>query len=165
MPGGGHGLDLDERVPRRLRCDGNSKDIFCMVKGTMSDDRLVQPPILVYPHSFLPATESFFNRINTTDMHLTPSLDDERRAELINLADNIEKDYPHMGRGVAYLRSLAGQDQCRQQSPALKFIEAGPSALGLGDMQLGPRRLPPKPHKLQVVFHHRWFRHLGFGVS
>jgi len=155
MPGGGHGLDLDERVPRRLRCDGNSRDIFCMVKGTMSDEKLVRPPILVYPHSFLPVTESFFNRINSTDLHMTAVLDDQRCTELIELANTIEVDFPHLRRGVDYLRSLTKQDRPRQCCPALKFIEAGPSAIhDLGGFELGNRPPPPKPHKLQVVFRH-----------
>lgn len=159
MPGAGHGLELEEKVPRRLRSEGRSRDIFCMVKQSMSDDHLIQPPILVYPEALLPATSNFFNNINNIDASgflLSACLDEGRCQELLDLAENIEKDFPHLQRGVAYLRSLTNQDRQHQLCPRLKFIDAGPSAShGLGDLRLGPRPCPPKPHKLQVVFHHR----------
>ena len=47
MPGNGYGLDLEERIPKRLRSEGDSRDIFCMVKALMSDDHLCQPPLLL----------------------------------------------------------------------------------------------------------------------
>ena len=161
MPGQGHGLDLDERVPKRLRSEGSARDIFCMVKALMSDDHLCQPPILVYPDSFLPATQVFFNRINSTDLVLHPSLEEGRCDELRDLAQNLEADFPHMSRGAGYLRALTNPERHCEPYPKLSFIDSGPSALnrGLGDLQLA--RLPPapKPHKLKVVFHHlpRWF--------
>ena len=158
MPGAGYGLDLDENLPRRLRQEqgGNNKDVFCMVKATMADARLSQPPILVYPQCFLPATQGFFNRINNTNLLMTASLDEGRCEELAELAENIEKDFPHMQRGVAYLRSLMDGDRRRQPLPRLQFVEAGPAAsLGLGNLQVGQPPPPPKPHRLQVVFHHQ----------
>ena len=155
MPGNGHGLDLDERVPRRLRREGCTRDVFCMVKQTMSDDHLAQPPLLVYPQAFLDATQAFFNRINSTQMLVTGSVDEDRSQELLELAENISKDFPAMSRGVAYLRSLATGDIHRKPCGPLKFIESGPAAFsGLGDLQLGQRPPPPKPYKLKVVFHH-----------
>jgi len=158
MPGAGYGLDLDDHLPRRLRLEqgGNSKDVFCMVKATMADERLSQPPILVYPQCFLPATQGFFNRINDTNLLVTASLDQGRCEELSELAENIQKDFPHMQRGVAYLRSLMDGDRRWQPLPRLQFIEAGPAAsLGLGNLQVGQPPPPPKPHRLQVVFHHQ----------
>lgn len=156
MPGNGHGLDLDERVPRRLRPDGDHRDIFCMVKQSMSDQELIQAPLLVYPHSFLPTTEHFINQINGSNMVLTAAVDEGRAEELLELASHIEKDYPHLARGVAYLRSLCDAQRRREPCPDLKFISAGPRASnGLNDVVLGNPMAPPKPHKLQVVFHHR----------
>ena len=156
MPGNGHGLDLDEKVPRRLRRDGCNRDVFCMVKQTMADDRLVQPPLLVYPEAFLGATQAFFNSINSTKMLVTGKVDHDRSQELLELAENISKDFPHMSRGVDYMRALAAGTTYQQSCGTLKFIESGPGVLncGLGDLQLGPRPPPPKPYKLKVVFHH-----------
>lgn len=149
-------MALDEHVPRRLRSDGNAKDVFCMVKASMSDDHLIQPPLLVYPDCFLQTTQHFINRINSTDELLSPCLEQARRDELSALADHIQQDFSHLQRAVQYLKALAGEDRARQPCQGLKFIEAGPSASsGLGDLRLGPRPLPPKPRKLQVVFHHR----------
>ena len=155
MPGAGVGLDLDERVPRRLRSEGNAKDVFACVKASMSDETLIQPPILVYPHSFLPATQAFFNQVNSSSLLLTASLDESRCEELCLLASNIEKDFPHLNRGAGYLKSLTDAQRYRAPAPVLKFIEAGPSASNnLNGMQLGNRAPPPKPYKLQVVFRH-----------
>ena len=49
MPGQGHNLEVDDNVPRRLRSEGAMKDVFAMVKGYMSDQSLIQPPLLCYP--------------------------------------------------------------------------------------------------------------------
>ena len=155
MPGQGHGLQLDQHVPPRLRSCGNSRDIFAMVKANMSDDKLSQPPLLVYANSFLSSTERFFNTVNDSNMVLLQSLDDTRAEELIELATAIETDYPHMIRGARYLRLLTDPNRQRQPYSRLRFIEAGPrAALGVGNVQLGQLPPPPKPYKLQVVFHH-----------
>lgn len=157
MPGEGRDLVLDDRIPKRLRSQGSNKDVFALVKATMSDDHLVQPPILVFPQAFLPATEGFFNRINSTSLLLSASLDEGRVEELLHLAQNMEVDFPHLKRGASYLRSLCDPGRRREPCVPLKFIQSGPSAFnnGLGNFQLGQRPLPPKPHKLKVVFHHR----------
>lgn len=156
MPGGGHGLDLDEKVPRRLRSEGNARDVFCMVKGYMSDDHLSQPPLLVYAHSFLPATQAFVNKINSTELVLRPSLEEGRCEELLELAKHIEQDFPHLQHGAAYLRSLTNADRPHVPYPRLRFIESGPVAFNnhLAGLQLGQRPPDPKPYKLRVVFHH-----------
>ncbi|CAK9042286.1 Uncharacterized protein SCF082_LOCUS24342 [Durusdinium trenchii] len=111
MPGGGYGMALDEHVPRRLRSDGNAKDVFCMVKASMSDDHLIQPPLLVYPDCFLQTTQHFINRINSTDELLSPCLEQARRDELSALADHIQQDFSHLQRAVQYLKALAGEDR------------------------------------------------------
>ena len=151
MPGAGHGLDLDDHVPRRLRSEGSNKDVFCMVKAKMSDESLAQRPLLVYPESFLGVTKSFFDEINSCNTLSTAALEEACCAELSELADSIEKDFPHLGRGVSYLRSLTNAHRHRQPCPRLQFIDAGPSSSsGLADLQLGVDSSP-----LQVVFHHQ----------
>eukprot|EP00438_Fugacium_kawagutii_P004188 Skav215920 [mRNA] locus=scaffold226:186014:196681:+ [translate_table: standard] len=103
LPGEGRDLVLDDRVPKRLRGQGGNKDVFALVKATMSDDHLVQPPILVFPQAFLPATEGFFNRINSTNLLLSASLDEGRVEELLHLAENMDVDFPHLKRGVQHV--------------------------------------------------------------
>ena len=106
MPGQGHGLQLDDNLPRRLRSDGNAKDIFVMVKQSMSDAELCQAPLCVYPHSLLASTEAFFNGVNVGNTVLTQRLEDSRMEELNELASAMEADFPHLIRGVRYLRQL-----------------------------------------------------------
>ena len=57
MPGQGHGIQTDDNVPRRLRTQGDLRDVFAMVKSYMSDTVLIQPPLLVYPTAFQSSTE------------------------------------------------------------------------------------------------------------
>lgn len=128
-----------------------------MVKALMSDDHLVQAPILVFPQAFLPATQQFLNsKVNSTNLVLHPSLDEGRCEELLELAKNMDVDFPHLSRASSYLRSLTDSDRRHTPYPKLKFIESGPAALnrGLNDIMLGQRLPEPKPHKLKVVFHH-----------
>ena len=158
MPGQGYNLQLDDHLPRRLRSDGNARDIFCMVKLTMSSDALSQPPLLVYPHTLLNNTENFFNTLHRRDVSvLTAKLEEDRCEQLNELADRIEIDFPHLARGARYLRQLTCPDRRREPCARLHFVEAGPrQALGVGGLQLGAGAPPPpKPHKLQVVFHHQ----------
>ena len=156
MPGQGCNLQLDENLPRRLRSCGNSKDVFGLVKLSMSDQELSQPPLLVHPESMLQVTENFWNRVNQGDTVLTQSLDDSRAEELNRLAERLAIDFPHMARGARYLKLLTQSDRHREPIPRLQFIDSGPrAAVGLGNVQLGRPAPPPKPYKLQVVFHHR----------
>ena len=75
--------------------------------------------------------------------------------ELRKLADAIEQDYPHLHRTVSYYRSLLDNDRYRRPFSRLGFIEAGPKATAsLSHVQLGQKPVDPKPHCLQVVFHH-----------
>lgn len=156
MPGQGHGLQLEETAPRRLRSLGNAKDVFVMVKLSMSDRELAQPPLLCYTESLLPLTETFFNMVNQTTDVLTACLEETRAEELVELASVMERDFPHLTRGARYLKQLANDGRQRAPYSTLGFIAAGPSAaLGVGHVQLGRPAPPPKPYKLQVVFHHR----------
>ena len=156
MPGQGHGIQFEENVPRRLRSAGDAKDIFAMVKLAMSDDILCQPPLLVYPHSMLESTERFFNRLTGRVEVLTQQLEETRAEELNELASALERDFPHLYRGANYLRLLTNPDRPRENCCRLNFIAAGPRAsLGYQNVCLGRPPVPPKPHKLQVVFHHQ----------
>lgn len=156
MPGQGHGLQLDDAVPRRLRSEGQAKDIFALVKLSMSDGELCQPPLLVLPHSLLSDTEAFVNKLSVEGPVQSPSLDECRAAELIELANTMEVDFPHLSRGARYLRALANPDTPRAPCSPLHFVAAGPRALfEAGGVQLGRPAPPPKPYRLQVVFHHR----------
>jgi hypothetical protein len=143
-----------------LRSSGNGRDIFAMVKMSMSHDVLSQPPLLVYPHMLLSNTEAFFNKVNQADAPvLTAKLEDSRCDELRELSSQLEKDFPHLSRGARYLRQLTEPDRHRGPCCNLNFIDAGPRAgLGFGNLQLGRPPPEPKPYKLQVVFHHqvRW---------
>ena len=130
--------------------------MFALVKLTMSDDILCQPPLLVYPHSLLQNTERFWNNVSQANKLMTQSLDDARAEELLDLATNLERDYPHLSRGARYLRSLCDPDRHREPCCRLHFVEAGPqNGMGMAHVQLGRPAPPPKPHRLQVVFHHR----------
>ena len=157
MPGQGYNLQLDENLPRRLRSCGNGRDIFAMVKMTMSHDVLSQPPLLVYPHMLLSNTEAFFNKVNQSDAPVqTAKLEDSRCDELKELSQQIEQDFPHLARGARYLRQLTEPDRHRGPFCNLNFIDAGPRAgLGVRNLQLGRPPPEPKPYKLQVVFHHQ----------
>lgn len=93
MPGQGHGLQMEDNVPRRLRACGNGKDVFAMVKLTMSDSALSQPPLLVYPQSLLATTERFWNTVNKGDVVLTQSLEQNRVDDLNQLASRMDADF------------------------------------------------------------------------
>lgn len=154
MPGLGQGLVLDEKVPRRLRSAGQSKDVFALVKTFMHDEELQQPPLCVLPESLLPSTQSFVNSLNTTSLSRIANVDEQRAEQLLEIAEALDEDFPHLHRGAAYLRSLTDKDRPRQPYTRLKFVDAGPRGFNLGGWHLKDPPLPPKPHKLQVVFHH-----------
>ena len=155
MPNGGVGVETEERVPRRLRGAGDRKDIFALVKGNMADSSLIQPPLLVWPESLLGATEHFWNRVNSTAETIQQELDPSRAQDLLLLADQIESDFPGMDRAVRYYRSLVDAGRPRKNYEHSQFVEDGPQASArMGDVRIGQRPAPPRPHKLEVVFHH-----------
>ena len=154
LPGHGDGMQLDERMPRRLRQDGNRRDVFAMVKQQMADTKLIQNPLLVWPEGLLPKTESFWNGVNTTQSTVQQSLDEERISELKILVRNLESDFPSLHRTVHYYKQLIAGSKPRKPYSRFKFIEAGPNAIDrVGDVQLGAPPPPPRPRQLQVVFH------------
>lgn len=155
MPHGGAGIATEENIPRRLRGDGDRRDIFAMVKANMADTQLIQPPLLCWPHSLLGSTEAFFNGVNETDEIIQQSLEQSRVDELVQLGDQIQKDFPHLGRSVQYYKSLVNPNRPRKPFAKLQFIDAGPQASSrVGDVRLGQRPMPPRPHRLEVVYHH-----------
>lgn len=155
MPGGGHNLDLDQKVPRRLRSEGNARDIFAMVKSFMSSQHLIQPPLLVYPESFLANSEQYFIQINITGEVVQQELEDERRDELAALSAAMIKDFPHLDRAFRYYQSLIDMSRPRKPYARLAFLDSGPfQRNGLHNVQLPERPPEPKNHWLQVVFHH-----------
>ena len=104
LPHGGVGMNTSENIPRRLRSDGNKKDIFALVKGTMSDTVLSQKPLLVWPETLVDKVEDFWNQVNHTTEVIQQTLDESRVEELLKLAAQIERDFPHMTRTVQYYR-------------------------------------------------------------
>ena len=155
LPGQGHNLQMDENVPRRLRMGGSLKDVFAMVKGFMSDQELIQPPLCVYPESFRSSTEHYFNRVNCTQDIVVQHLEPDRISELEALATMFSKDFPSFDRGVRYYRSLVDMAKPRKPFDRLAFVDAGPMiGQGLAQVQLPARPPAPMNHWLQVVFHH-----------
>lgn len=155
MPHGGVGIETEENVPRRLRSQGDRRDIFGLVKANMADSTLIQPPLLVWPESLLGAVENFWNRVNVTTEIVQQSLDESRVEELLLLAKHIEQDFPHMSRSVQYYRTLCDHSRPRKPYEQLHFVAAGPQASSrVGDARLGERPPPPRAHRLEVVYHH-----------
>lgn len=153
MPGD---VQTDDRIPRRLRSNGQEKDVFALVKMHMSDSVLSQAPLNVWPQALLPVAEDFWNRVNSTTHIVQQHLDQDREDELRKLGAAIQRDFPHMQRAVTYYRTLVNSSRCRKPYPWLNYIAAGPNAAErIANVQLGGRAPPPKPHPLQVVFHHQ----------
>lgn len=162
LPGHGVGLVTEERVPKRLRVLGNSKDVFCLVKLSMSDTTLCQDPLLVYPAGLEASTTHFWGRVSRTTNVLQAHLEDDRKDELKALSKAFMRDFPTLGRSVTYYNSLLDDNRPRQALPCLKFVEVGPHAgARVGAVELGERPPPPKPHHLKVMFHRGWDPNLG----
>jgi hypothetical protein len=82
-------------------------------------------------------------------------MDPSRAQDLLLLAGQIESDFPAMGRAVSYYKSLVDAGRPRKSYEHLQFVEDGPQASArVGDVRVGQRPAPPRPHKLEVVFHH-----------
>lgn len=121
----------------------------------MSDSSLSQRPLLVWPESLAPASEAFFNRVNTCNDIVVQKLDPERSSDLEKLAAALEVDFPHLSRSVSFYRSLLNESRDRKPFSRLEFIAAGPTAANrLVAWELADPPLPPRPRQLQVVFHH-----------
>ena len=154
LPGQGTTMQKDDRAPKRLRREGDHFDVFALVKGSVSDAQLVQPPLLVYPEAFKDSTMRFWEQVNRTNATFHHAFDEDRAAEVQTLATALEKDYPHMERVVKYYRSLLVEQPNRKPYTQLAFVAAGPRATeNLSAVTLGEAPTPGTAHKLQVVFH------------
>lgn len=109
LPGEGRGVGLSERVPRDLRSSDARearKDLFCLVKHEMSDEKLSQEPLLVWPAALHQRSKHFLGIANTTQTLLRPEFTDERRAEIRKLMIALRRDFPQLNRAAAWYQSL-----------------------------------------------------------
>lgn len=150
-------LEAVERIPRAMRGEmDTSKDVFALMKAHMSDSTLSQVPILVWPQAMLGKTREFFGRVNSSAHTLTAKFKPERVEELRLLANAIRKDFPHLTRGVAFYEKTLDPSSKREHFPDITFCAHAAADPGRWQrVQLGQRAPPPRPHGLQVVFHHR----------
>lgn len=80
-------------------------------------------------------------------------MDDERKEVLIELADYIETHYNQYSRGVAYLRSLAGQMALPRQPPKrIEFLLLNVVGIQRGAVILGTPEIHTI-HTMRVTFH------------
>lgn len=142
----------EERIPRNMQVRDTDKDVFAVIKMNMADKNLCQTPLLVYPGSMVSQVEEFLNSINTTTKVVTAEFDGERATEIRELADAIERDYPHLSRAVAFYRSLLAPSRLEWR-PQFSFIRAIRSSSRWCQINFGERPLPPKPYHLQIRFH------------
>ena len=159
LPHQGQDLELEERQPRAWGGHDSSRDVFCMVKQTMSCPHLCQPPLLVWPAALEPQSRQLFDVCNRPDCPtLGCTLKEERVEELRLLRDAIARDFPHMQRTVRWYSGMIDRSQGRTTPAFLSFLRHN-TAHDLDDFnhQLGERPVPPKPHELQVVFHRARF--------
>ena len=150
----------EERIPRNMQVRDTDKDVFAVIKMNMADKNLCQTPLLVYPGSMVSQVEEFLNSINTTTKVVTAEFDGERATEIRELADAIERDYPHLSRAVAFYRSLLASSRL-EWCPQFSFIRAIRSSSRWCQINFGERPLPPKPYHLQIRFHRGWHDNMG----
>ena len=150
----------EERIPRNMQVRDTDKDVFAVIKMNMADKNLCQTPLLVYPGSMVSQVEEFLNSINTTTKVVTAEFDGERATEIRELADAIERDYPHLSRAVAFYRSLLAPSRL-EWCPQFSFIRAIRSSSRWCHINFGERPLPPKPYHLQIRFHRGWHDNMG----
>ena len=146
LPGDGYQLATEERVPKRLRVAGNSKDIFCLVKMNMSDTVLCQDPLLVYPAGLQASSDHFWDRISRNTHHavIQQKLDGERAAELTRLAKTLKADFPHFHRTYQYYEMLMDENRLGNlfRSFCLLRLAHMPSR-GLAECSLGNAQRHP----------------------
>lgn len=154
-------IDLSERAPRAWRSDPQTdigrKDIFCLVKAEMSDMKLSQDPLLVWPGVLQRQSDQLLQVANSTTLLDKPSLDDERRNDVKRLIEAMKRDYPDMRRAINWYQSVLDRDANHSEAyTTLTFLrnvpDDGPS---VHDFRLGAPPPRPPPHNLQVVFHRR----------
>jgi hypothetical protein len=114
---------------------------------------LSQDPLLVLPQALISESNHFMQMVNRAPA-VNPFLSPERMEELKNFANEIEVDFPHMSRGVAYYRSLLVEDRKVEPYPKIRFLgQVDRSGNRWCKFNLGDRVPRPKPHPLKVTFH------------
>ena len=163
----GEEIQTDEKIPRRFQHGDRDLDVFALVKQNMSDSGLSQDPLLVLPQALISESNHFMQMV-TRAPAVNPFLSPERMEELKNFANEIEVDFPHMSRGVAYYRSLLVEDRKVEPYPKIRFLgQVDRSGNRWCKFNLGDRVPRPKPHPLKVTFHraggwtHPWSAKIG----
>ncbi|CAK9024300.1 Uncharacterized protein SCF082_LOCUS16566 [Durusdinium trenchii] len=143
-------IDLSERAPRAWRSDPQTdigrKDVFCLVKAEMSDMKLSQDPLLVWPGVLQRQSDQLLQVANSTTLLDKPSLDDERRNDVKRLIEAMKRDYPDMRRAINWYQSVLDRDANHSEAyTTLTFLrnvpDDGPS---VHDFRFGP--VAGKPH-------------------
>ena len=118
--------EVSNSMPRRFAASPN--DVFLLVKAFVSDTQLCQPPLLVWPGQDVAQAQESLQRIARNRVPgVAVYLDDDRKTTLREIASYLEKNYTGYGRGVAYLRQLAGTvAKPRVPAPSLQFLLQGP---------------------------------------
>ena len=158
LPDHGHGLDLSQRVPTALRGAERESldDVFCLVKASMASRTLSQDPLLIWPAAMMSNSQKCLQEANSPTCPVqTYSLDSDRKEELRLLRNAIARDFPHMSRTAAWYKSMLEDipTPSAQQVPRLTFLNNPLQVEDLSGLRLPARRVDPKPHELQVVFH------------
>lgn len=150
------GLDADERLPRRMRGQPEtSKDVFALIKSHMSDSKLCQRPLLVWPQAMLGKTRDFFAGMNRGAKTLRADFNEERAEELRLIASAVRKDFPQLSRAAAFYDAALDPNSKREPFPEITFCAHAAADPGRWHrVELGQRAPPPRAHELQVVFHH-----------
>lgn len=80
-------------------------------------------------------------------------LDQERQTILLEVASYLEEHYSHYGRGIQYLRQLAGQGALpRENPPRIQFLLTNPAGIQRGAVVLANAEVHTL-HTMQVRFH------------
>ena len=119
--------EVTNKMPRRYAASPN--DVFLLVKAYVSDTSLCQPPLLVWPGQQVAEAQEALRKLALNQVPgVAVYLDDDRKTTLLEIATYLEKNYSNYGRGVVYLRQLAGTlAKPRQPAPRLQFLLTGPA--------------------------------------
>ncbi len=161
MPDQARHLAVSDRVPRAMRSDDATMDIFVMVKQLMSSTTLSQDPLLAWPSSLQPICQHAMEVAN--DVRRCPTfgcgIDEGRQAELRDLQTAFARDFPHFRRTCAWYQKMIDgvEEESSRGIPPLTFLqEARAAQFDVSQFELGQRQPLPKPHELRVVFHRGW---------
>ena len=118
--------DASNNMPRRFAESPN--DVFLLIKAYVSDTELCQAPLLVWPGQEVAAAQEALRKIALNQVPgVAVYLDDDRKNTLLEIATYLEKNYNQYGRGIVYLRQLAGTlAKPRVAAPQLQFLLSGP---------------------------------------